>query len=74
VQGFKLTDTATCATGVVLGGGGVINLNSPIVDGQPALTKSYPSASNAWTAEAVQEVTSQSGANWSLTAHAVCSA
>src|SRR5207253_935191 len=47
--GTQLTATATCPSGLLLGGGGTVTVNGPTLARPVAVYESYPSATATWT-------------------------
>jgi hypothetical protein len=73
-QNAQITDTATCATGkVVLGGGARITTSAAGDFFKVHLSQSYPSATNVWTALATVNTALGVGNTATITAYALCS-
>jgi hypothetical protein len=71
VLGDTVTQTATCASGKVVGGGGDISGNNSRK--YAAITSSYPSSGTVWTVTAtLLNGTFAGGLPPSLTVYAVC--
>jgi hypothetical protein len=71
--GTTFTDTATCAAGkVVLGGGGSLTISSGL-NQRIALVASYPSSTTTWTVKGVVITALGTGVTASATAYALCS-
>jgi len=62
--------TVPCTGSKKVLGGGANTAYNLAPRGQEALVKTYPSADNEWTAEAVE--VANDGASWSLTVYAIC--
>jgi hypothetical protein len=68
-----VTATATCASTVLLGGGGQVTTTSANAD-RAVLVASYPSSATVWTVVAVvNQGTLGSGRTMTVRAYALCS-
>jgi len=70
--GTKVTATASCETGKVVYGGGVLVSST----GQPervVVQSSYPSATNIWTGIGIATTSMTASNNFTVTAYALCS-
>jgi hypothetical protein len=71
--GEKVTATATCTTGTIVSGGGLLNPNGGNDRHYAAITASYPSSATTWTVIATVVSGDQTNGNPpSLQAFALC--
>jgi hypothetical protein len=74
LKGKTVTATATCSSGVLMGGGGVAMLSDGSSPFKGVLTQSYPSTASTWTVVGVVEDANLNGSRrLNVTAYAVCS-
>jgi len=74
VEGTTFTDTATCAAGkVLLGGGGRLTTSVASERMYTAIVESYPSSTTVWTVVGIVTKNLSNGSTARATAYALCS-
>jgi hypothetical protein len=68
----QVTATATCTSGLLLGGGGTVT-TSDLSASKVQMLSSYPSSATVWTVIGVVNTALSGGKNMSVTAYAICS-
>lgn len=73
-KGTTVTATATCSSGVLMGGGGVAMLSDGSTPFKGVLAQSYPNAVSTWTVVGVvEDANLNGGRKLNVTAYVVCS-